>query len=197
MTHQKPSFTPLPRWLTLVIVLIFVLHFGANLVYQFGRTVLPAPIVEVTDRYIVPWFHQNYLMFAPDPAREIHTFLYRVETDTGWSNWKNPVYKYQLEHWSNKFGSGSDMYDILNGIADALYNGAHYAHFKGQPMDDDWFEMPGFKIAQKYIFEHSGVSIDQINAFQVGAFTEHHYVKNGTLGKTVLFQPYPIKRTAQ
>ncbi|MEX2596960.1 MAG: hypothetical protein WEC59_08520, partial [Salibacteraceae bacterium] len=121
---QKRKIHILPAWFSALIALLFILHFGLVLVHQFGKERLPQKLVVMADRYIVPWFYQNYLMFAPDPANSINSFLYRVETEQGWSSWKNPVFPYQQMHWANRLGYGSDVYDLYNGMADELYNGA-------------------------------------------------------------------------
>jgi hypothetical protein len=191
---QKRPKAVLPSWLLGMFVLMFVGHFSMVMAYQFGKGVLPKTVVQWVDDYNLPWFYQNYLMFAPDPAQQMNTFLYRVEVDGVWGKWRNPVFPYQQAHWANRLGPGSDMVDIIMGIADALYNGVAYVSFMEVSTDADWHRMPAFELASRFVKKHSEeAERTDIQRFQVGVLTEHHRIEQGDVKEVVIFQPYPPK----
>lgn len=185
----------LPIWITIAVIAVFAMHFAVQLAYQFGRLILPKPVVKVVDDYVDPWFHQNYYMFAPDPTTKINTFLYRVQTDTGWTSWQNPARQYQIMHWKNRLGTGSDMYDIFNGMADALYNGSEYLHFQDQVSNADWHALPGAQLTERYILKYSSHSNANIYAIQVAVHTSHRSIdKDEKLKVYELVNTYPTKQ---
>lgn len=192
---QNHASKTLPRWLSWLFVVIFLLHFGAVLIYQFGMGVLPKVITSQVDRYILPWFYQNYTMFAPDPDDQLNTFVYRVKCDGEWSDWKDPVFPHYQRAWSNRFGTGTDEFRIMDGIGDALFNGVHYTNFIEEPTDEQWFAIPGFKIAERYILrEHDGCGLE---SFEVGVLNEYHRVDDGQIKKMEFFWKYPVKEVAE
>ena len=195
MPMQNSSFRKPPSWLSWLFVVMFFAHFSLIGIYQFGHSVLPAPVMRIADIYNLPWFFQNYKMFAPDPVSDINTFVYRVKQDDAWSAWKNPVFPYQQLHWNHRLSYGQDMYRILNGIGDGLFNGIHYSNFIDTPTVAQWHHLPGFLLAEAFVKQtlqdtgHAG-----IEAFQVGVFTEHHWIdEEGVVKQTILFQAYPRK----
>ena len=174
--------------------MFFIGHFVSVLGYQFGNEVLPTHAVKWIDRYSVPWFYQNYYMFAPDPTYHINTFLYRVETESGWSQWKDPSFSFLYDHWNNRFWNASDNYDMFYGLSEALFDGVHFMHFREHSNDSDWFLLPAHNAAERYILLNSDYADSTIHAFQVGVMTEHHYFDaDHSIQDISIFQPYPIK----
>jgi len=184
-----PSSNRLPLWVSVMIVLMFVGHFAMVLLHQFGKNSAPTGIVQWSERYIVPWFYQNYLMFAPDPTDHINTFLYRTKDEQGWSAWHDPVHPHLQDHWKNRLSTGSDWYDLYNGAADLLFDGAMVAEFKPDVQDEDYHRLPAFLLAKRFVNRLE----PDATTFQVGVLTEHHRVNDqGHVNVQYLFQPYPI-----
>lgn len=132
------------------------------------------------------------MMFAPDPTHHINTFVYQVEQDGEWSSWRNPVFRFQQDHWSNRFGSGSDMYDMLNGVADALYNAAQYRTFAENPEDVDLTSLPGLMMAKKYVLKFTPVLDEGATHVRIGVLTEQHRIDSGAVRVMYVFQEFPV-----
>ncbi|NQV52758.1 MAG: hypothetical protein HQ500_06225 [Flavobacteriales bacterium] len=192
---QNSRKQTLPSWLSWLFVVIFLAHFTAIVIHQFGKSTLPGRIVEVADRYASPWFFQNYEMFAPEPHTQINKFVYRAKSHGEWSTWKDPVYPHLQDLWSNRFGHGGDMYRIIGGIADKLYEGQHFIGFLEAPTPEQCFGLPGFQVAERYVLRQSEYADDPgLEGFQVGVLTEvHHMTEAGEVRVLYLFQPYPEK----
>jgi len=196
---QNSRKRTLPSWLSWLFVVIFLAHFSAILIHQFGKNTLPSLIVEVADRYASPWFYQNYEMFAPEPHTQINKFVYRVKSHGEWSTWKDPVYPHLQDLWSNRFGNGGDMYRIIGGIADKLYEGQHLIGFLEAPTQAQWFSLPGFLVAERFVLGQSPFATDpSLEVFQVGVLTEvHRMTEAGELRVVYVFQAYPEKVVEQ
>jgi hypothetical protein len=185
---QKRSVHSLSPWVLGLILVIFLGHFTLVLVHQFGKDRLPYAITDLSERYIVPWFYQNYLMFAPDPTDHINTFIYRVETQDGWSQWKNPVFPHQQDHWANRLGTGSDWYDLYNGLGDLLFNAAMSVEFNPNAEVEDYHATRAYGLARRAVLRLES----DISGVQIAVFTEHHRVStDGKVQVRQLVQPYP------
>lgn len=185
---QKRSVHSLSPWVLGLILVIFLGHFTLVLVHQFGKDRLPDTVTNLSERYIVPWFYQNYLMFAPDPTDHINTFIYRVGDADGWSAWKNPVFEHQQDHWVNRLGTGSDWYDLYNGLGDLLFNAAMSVEFKPDATASDYHASRAYAIAKKAVLRLD----PDVKRIQVAVFTEHHRIdREGQVEVRYLVQPYP------
>ena len=170
------------------------MHFFAVLGYQFGNEVLPKKLNVLIDRYSVPWFYQNYYMFAPDPTYSINSFVFRVETSDGWSSWQEPGLEQLERHWQNRFGNSSDIYDMFYGLSNALFDGIIFVNFIDNPTDENWFSLPAHSAAERYITRNSSYADTHILSFQVGVKTEHHFFDaDHHIHDKEVFQKYPIK----
>lgn len=169
---QNRSVQRIPNWFLMLIVIGFMAHFTLVIIHQFGKEHLPKPIVAAADSYIVPWFYQNYLMFAPDPTHHINTFLFRTKENGSWSNWKNPVFEYQQAHWANRMGTGSDWYDLYNGLADLIFDATMVYQFKPDSLSAQFHDMKAYSLAKKAVL----IKHPNAEALQVGVLTEHHRV---------------------
>jgi len=191
---QNSSSYRLPSAILWIIILGFALHFFSVLGYQFGNEVLPKKLNTIIDRYSVPWFYQNYYMFAPDPTYHINSFVFRVETEDGWTDWQEPGLDQLRQHWQNRFGNASDLYDMFYGLSNALYDGIIFIHFMEDPSVEDWFSLPAHNAAERYITLNSTFAGEGILAYQVGVKTEYHFFDDRKHLKTQsIFQKYPVK----
>lgn len=185
---QNRSFHRIPNWFLMLIAFGFMAHFSLVIVHQFGKERLPKPVVAAAESYIVPWFYQNYLMFAPDPTHYINTFLYRTKEADTWSDWKNPVFEYQQAHWANRLGTGSDWYDLYNGLADLIFDATMVYQFKPDTISSDFHQMKAYALAKKAVLRNH----PHAEAIQVGVLTEHHRVDdNHKVEVFTIFQAIP------
>lgn len=70
-----------------IAIALFVVHFIMITAYSF-RDNLPYTATRISDRYSIPFFHQNWKLFAPDLARYNVELEYRYpQSPTEWSQW--------------------------------------------------------------------------------------------------------------
>lgn len=191
---QKRSTYTLPSAIIWIIIAGFLLHFFTVLGYQFGNDVLPKKVNVLIDRYSVPWFYQNYYMFAPDPTYHFNAFIYRIETDDGWTDWQEPGAECLQQHWNNRFGNASDRYDMFYHLSNALFEGIEFIHFMEAPTDQNWHGLPAHEAAERYIFKVSQFSGANILTYQVGVKTEYHYFNaQRQVERNEIVQTFPKK----
>lgn len=190
---QISSKTALPSWLCWLVIGLVAGHFLVTTLHQVALDKLPSSVATQVDRYTTPWFYQNYIMFAPDPKRASHTFLFRTRSNGEWSPWKDPAYPHLLDHWNNRFSTGSDMHDMITGIADELYHGMHLISYVDNPTDQHWNRLTGVQLARRYILRQSAVRDARIDAWQAGVWTDYHHLRDGVIQRGSLFQPCPVQ----
>ncbi len=78
-----------PRYIylfTLLSIGLLLMHFALTACYDF-RTMLPASIRTIADRYSYPLFHQGMDLFAPDVPMYSMALEYRIFHHSGWNDW--------------------------------------------------------------------------------------------------------------
>lgn len=68
------------------VVLALTVHFSITLMYAF-RGHLPGAARIKVDRYMVPLFHQNWRLFAPDLPRYNCELEFRIAVHNEWTDW--------------------------------------------------------------------------------------------------------------
>src|SRR4051794_17762784 len=58
-----------------VLVMVLSIHFGMTLVYLMPLNPIVLRVAPVVDGYMVPWFVQDWHLFAPNPINETHMLL--------------------------------------------------------------------------------------------------------------------------
>ncbi len=74
-------------YLTWILIFIFFVHFLFTLIYATDGKYTSAPINKVTAKYMLPLFHQNWKLFAPDPPPCELKVLYRYHIENETSTW--------------------------------------------------------------------------------------------------------------
>ncbi len=83
------------------LALFFLLgHFAATIVYTSPRGTFPKSLHQRADQYMIPLFHQNWNLFAPEPPKVSRALFFRCETAEGWSEWINPATTFMEGHYS-------------------------------------------------------------------------------------------------
>src|SRR5262249_15459863 len=65
----------LPRIAAAAILLVVVMHFAATLLYLTPLNPVKAAVYTQLNRYMEPYFTQNWAMFAPDPVADTTLLL--------------------------------------------------------------------------------------------------------------------------
>jgi len=77
------------RWFVMVLAVLFVMHFLLTSLYSFQKLRLPGTVRSVSTRYTVPFFHQNWKLFAPEVPAYDSQLEYRYSNTGSWSEWND------------------------------------------------------------------------------------------------------------
>jgi hypothetical protein len=75
------------RIIAVVGISFLVIHFALTSIYSMDFLVLPRSVRQVSQIYTVPFFHQNWSMFAPEVPEYDLQLQYRFPTNGTWSAW--------------------------------------------------------------------------------------------------------------
>jgi len=75
------------RWFTLVLLAALIGHFVLTIIYSLQGAPVPPPVREISNRYAIPLFHQNWKLFAPQVPEYDNQLEYRFQSPEGWSEW--------------------------------------------------------------------------------------------------------------
>ncbi|MBL4625495.1 MAG: hypothetical protein JKY42_10205 [Flavobacteriales bacterium] len=99
------------------VMLVAGWHTLATFVYVSDAKFNPAFLNRYVGAYMLPWFHQDWKLFAPEPPMMDLYMYYKVQFEDGsWSEWKNPARPLITEFQKNRFGTAGQRYayqDIL------------------------------------------------------------------------------------
>jgi hypothetical protein len=71
------------RWAALTLVTLLGLHFGLIGLLIAAPAVVPGPLREASERYLAPWFGQDWRLFAPVPDVRDYAVYFRGEYRDG------------------------------------------------------------------------------------------------------------------
>lgn len=180
----------LPNWLSWSLLIFFVFHFVILVGFQFSGTFLPKKLYFVTNRYVSPWFYQNWRVFAPEPPTFRRIFVYRTNKDNHWSTWKNPSFSQLSAHWSNRFSCASEMLDMIEALGDNLAFTAERSDVSTYDNRGMWESLPAFKSAKNFIQMNN----KECDSLQFAVLIEYHIDVNEQ--RTKAFTLYPFRSTA-
>ena len=103
MRSFRPYVLPLSAG---VFVAVLCIHFGITLVYLMPLNPITLRIAPVAERYMAPWFAQDWHLFAPDPINETRMLLVSCRVrqangmmvETPWADVSTPLWNAQA-HW--------------------------------------------------------------------------------------------------
>ena len=97
---------------TLFAMVLVALHFFLTIAYTFRENV-SYPVAAAADNYAIPLFHQNWKLFAPDPAKYNAELEYRYARASAWSDWNDASAAFG-------FGNASRVETIEQGFNSSL-----------------------------------------------------------------------------
>jgi len=123
------------------LVTLFVIHFTFTLIYSFGGS-NSGKISHLSQRYMVPMFHQNWKLFAPEMPKYNSDLQYRFANDKGWSNWLDVTEHFGFDKYAKietvEQGFNSALnWEILN----------NYYSLNGRPQFDRLVQSPAYSSA--------------------------------------------------
>ena len=92
---------------------VLMLHFILTVIYATDFLVLPRSVRQVSQAYTVPFFHQNWSMFAPEIPEHENELEYRFAQKGNWSSWRDVTAVHGFE-------KGSEMEYIEQSISSSL-----------------------------------------------------------------------------
>ncbi|PCJ84828.1 MAG: hypothetical protein COA57_08510 [Flavobacteriales bacterium] len=150
------------RAIVLAILLVFVFHFSATLIYLSDGKFTPYRVNFWVGQYMLPLFHQSWKMFAPEPPTGSIRFYYRCKLkDAGWVKWKDANFELVYKHQSNRFSHYGKKFAMLQQISRHLeyeyYSLEEKCISSGEKNDCAAFingkitAVHSYKVARKYI----------------------------------------------
>lgn len=77
------------KWFIAVLALFGTVHFALTTVYSFQYLPVPSGVREASQTYTVPFFHQNWKLFAPEVPAYDNQLEYRYAANGTWSAWSD------------------------------------------------------------------------------------------------------------
>lgn len=191
MTLQHKPNKKLPRWLSLLIVGLFVGHFMILLVYNFSEHLLPMRFRYLTSHYVLPWFHQNLDAFAPEPPMDDIRLIYRLHQDDSWSKWNDPVLTYLPAQWHNRLGYASKMHEVVMDVGAEFY--MVVARSQGIVGHEEQWENHPVTLQAIRLIRASEPKLMRADSFQLAILIASHSVVNDALHTSdslILFPTY-------
>lgn len=111
----------------ILVTIILVGHLGSTALYLAPNNPLKKYYESSVKAYMDPIFTQNWMLFAPEPARYSLKFWYRCKnetTGTSWSDWKDPMAPLIREHQDFRFTFKGKLLYVYQAIARSTLN--HY-----------------------------------------------------------------------
>lgn len=129
------------RFFVLALLSLLLIHFTMTLIYTFGAGA-SGKINHISQQYMVPMFHQNWKLFAPDLAKYNTDLQYRFANEKGWSNWLDVT-----EHFG--FDKYSRIETVEQGFNSALNWQVvnNYYSLQGRPQFDRLVQSPAYSSA--------------------------------------------------
>lgn len=81
--------TPRLKWFIAVLTALGAVHFALTTVYSFQYLPVPAAVREASHTYTVPFFHQNWKLFAPEVPVHDNQLEYRYAANGAWTGWSD------------------------------------------------------------------------------------------------------------
>ncbi len=111
------------RFILLGIFSVFCWHLFATLVYVSDARFTPKFFNRYVGAYILPWFHQDWKLFAPEPPMMDLYMYYKVQfEDSTWSEWQDPARPLIAKHQRNRFGIDDRRYALHDISLRLLYD---------------------------------------------------------------------------
>ncbi len=110
------------RFILLTVLTVFFWHLFATIVYVTEARFTPAIFNRYVGAYMLPWFHQDWKLFAPEPPMKDLYMYYKVQfEDKTWSDWRDPARPLIAKHQANRFGIDGHRYVIHDMSLRLLY----------------------------------------------------------------------------
>lgn len=85
--RMDPQVKPIVRIATLAGLAFIAFHFACTLIYSIPSLQVPDTAKAISQKYMYPYFHQGWKLFAPDVPEDQYLLEYRYPTTEGWSNY--------------------------------------------------------------------------------------------------------------
>ena len=142
---------------TFFFTILFLCHFAATVIYLTEGKYTPDYVNYRIGKYMLPLFHQNWKVFAPEPAISSARLFYRTQKqDSTWTRWKDPGFEWILKHQQNRLSYYGKKYYIHKRILRQLETAAEdkiiiIENSSNTCVDSTITNTPEYKLAKTYI----------------------------------------------
>lgn len=95
---MESPIKPHVRIITIVALVFVAFHFACTLIYSIPTLKVPDTAKAISQKYMYPYFHQGWKLFAPDVPEDQYLLEYRYSNSTGWSNYEQAETPESISH---------------------------------------------------------------------------------------------------
>lgn len=108
--------------MTYFLIGLLLWHFAMTLVYISPRNFFNPFINTVSDAYMLPFFHQSWSLFAPDPPRYEKSLQYKVKVNDVWKEWIDPGSELLQKHDACRLSPDNILFRVNQNTAWRLWH---------------------------------------------------------------------------
>lgn len=155
--HQKHC---LRNMIAATTLSFFIFHCLVLALYLLPQNPLSQAYLPSVNRYMQPFFAQNWNLFAPEPATFSLQFWYRcsntpVNQEISWSSWQDPLAQLIAEHKENRFTFRGKLIYVYQNFTRNLLNTYVRLKYEEKKSDTDIAEFlpqtASFQLAKKFV----------------------------------------------
>ncbi|MCI5058096.1 MAG: DUF5819 family protein [Flavobacteriales bacterium] len=99
------------RIFVILLLALGLWHVFATIIYNIKPGKMPLVLSGLVSDYMTPFFHQNWMLFAPEPPTYDFFLFSRFKTKSGnWTEWRDFASEYRFEHYNNRFSNAGKFY---------------------------------------------------------------------------------------
>jgi len=125
---------------------------------------------------MVPLFHQNWQVFAPEPPTSARRLYLRCQFEDGtWSGWKDPAWQLLSKHHTYRISYHAKLFNIAESVADNLFHTQLRLDSElltPTELEDKMRSMPSYQLAARYAEDQGALLFpnEQINRVEFVCF---------------------------
>lgn len=110
--------------MTYFLIGLLLWHFTMTLVYISPRNFFYPVVNTMSDAYMLPFFHQSWSLFAPDPPRYEKSLQYKVKENDEWKDWVDPGSALLIKHNAWRLSPDNILFRVNQNTAWRLWHDA-------------------------------------------------------------------------
>ena len=103
-----------------------IFHLTMTAIYLSPPNLLKIEYIDLAQKYMGPFFKQNWHLFSPDPGFSSSKLWLRCQDNNKkWSHWADPFSKVLTSHHQNRFNGSGNLFRVYNQLIKQVYDKYH------------------------------------------------------------------------